>query len=123
MAFRPVRVSGLELHLARRGAAAQITVVGELDAHNSRSLELLGVEALEVPDLRVVVLDCSAVTHVSSDGLGALLELSRLADSLAVRFEVERPSRLLHRLLDLAGLHRLLSAGARPSGFADAGGG
>ena len=119
MARQPVRVPGLELLLVRHGAVAQITVVGELDAHNSRSLELLGVEALEVRDVRLVVLDCSAVSHVSSDGLGALLELSRLADALAVRFEVERPSRLLLRLLDLAGLHRLLSSGG-PRGLGGA---
>ena len=108
-ALAEVRVSGLTLRAERSGATVRIEVGGDLDPHNSRYLELVGHDALDRDGVRLLVLACTGVTFVGSNGLSALIELSRAADARAARLQIDRPSLVLRRLLDLAGLQRLLA--------------
>jgi anti-anti-sigma factor len=109
MAFAEVvRVPGLVLRPERSRRRARIVIAGELDAHSSRSLELLGAALLsEIDDGGALELDCAEVRHVASDGLAAILELARAADARSTSVEIVRPSRPVRRLLDLAGLQGL----------------
>ena len=108
-ALAEVQVSGLTLRAERSGATVRVEVGGDLDPHNSRYLELVGHDALDRDGVRLLVLACAGVTFVGSNGLSALIELSRAADARAARLQIDRPSLVLLRLLDLAGLQRLLA--------------
>lgn len=107
--------SGLGLRVDRTGSTVRVVAEGDLDAHSSRYLERVGVEALDQDGVDLLVLDGAAVTHVGSHGLATLIELSRVAHDQNARFHVENPSRVLSRLINLAGLNRLV-AGSRVAG-------
>jgi anti-anti-sigma factor len=103
-----LELAGLELRTERRGSTVVIGLGGELDAHNSRTLELLGMELLAGDGVTSLVIDGARVVHVGASGLAAILELRRLADERAVRLRVVHPSRVLGRLMRLAGLEQLV---------------
>lgn len=108
-----IRAPGLVLRAESCLGRARIVIQGELDAHSSRSLELLGAALLsEVAAGRALELDCAEVRHLGSDGLAAIMEVARAADAMARSCEIVRPSRQVRRLLELAGLQGL--CGRRP---------
>jgi len=105
-----IKGPGLDLRAARIERTVLISVNGELNARNSRLLELLGVEALAEDAVDRLVIDCLAVAHVGSHGLAALIELDRVASENSAFMRITRPNRVIRLLLDLAGLTRMVAA-------------
>ncbi|WP_326834848.1 STAS domain-containing protein [Amycolatopsis rhabdoformis] len=110
--------SGLHPHPAQLAAPATIrvhaiaeattvTVLGELDlAITDRLAEQLTAEIELRP--RALVLDLTAVTFCSSQGLGVLLSAHESAGAAGVPFAVVTEQRALLRPLQLLGLDRVL---------------
>lgn len=109
-----VQAPGLDLRVVRTGACVRVVVQGELDSHNSRHLEVVGLGALDLEGVDRLVLDCAGVTLAGSSGLGAVLELARAAASQATRLQVEQPSHVVLRILDLAGLGAMVAGPSTP---------
>lgn len=85
---------------------AVITVVGELDVASAPTLReafLTLLQREEVPD---VTLDASGVSFCDSSGLAVLLMGARRWTAEDRHLVLQRPSRPLSRILDLAGVRR-----------------
>lgn len=105
----------MDLRSERQAATTVIHIDGELDPHNSRSLELYAAEVLDEEGLEVLAVDCSGVTHLGSHGLAALVEVARVAADRSATVQIVRPSPVVVRLVELAGLHRLLASADPPA--------
>ncbi|GAA1318586.1 STAS domain-containing protein [Pseudonocardia xinjiangensis] len=66
----------LTLHASRRGSAAVVTVVGELDLQTARELMAVVDDTLQWPDLTALVIDLTGVGFLGSSGLGTLAEIA-----------------------------------------------
>ena len=85
---------------------AVITVAGELDVASAPALReafLTLLQREEVPDVTVEV---SGVSFCDSSGLAVLLMGARRWGAEEKRLVLQRPSRPLSRILDLAGVRR-----------------
>lgn len=83
------------LTTARVGAAAVVTVTGELDLHTARDLMTSVDEILAEPGLGGVVIDLSGVSFLGSSGLGTLAELASRAPASRRPDESPVPVRLV----------------------------
>jgi anti-sigma B factor antagonist len=66
----------MTLTARRIGAAAVVTVTGELDLMTARELMTTVDEMMRLPDVGGVVVDLTAVSFLGSSGLGTLAELA-----------------------------------------------
>jgi anti-anti-sigma factor len=83
------------------GDVATLVVEGELDQAGAGALAD-ALEAIGAAGVTHIAVDAAGVTFIDSRGLGVL---ERFADDLRVRrgwLRVERPSRVVSRLLDVA---------------------
>lgn len=88
----------MTLTTARVGAAAVVTVAGELDLHTSRELMAAVDDVLEWPDVTAMVIDLSAVSFIGSSGLGTLADLATRTTAARVSGETQ-PSQFSLRLV------------------------
>ena len=85
---------------------------GELDQHQAReglkSLE----ELLDAYLPRDLVLDLSALSFMDSSGIALMIRLSRRMKSTGGRMWIENPARQPKRVIDAAGIDRLIPVAA-----------
>ena len=90
----------LEISLERRGAAAVVTVRGEIDMVTSVQLrEALSSAMADTPT--AVAVDLAGVGFISSSGLRELLVSRDNAESLDIRFVLSAIPHAVRRVLDL----------------------
>ena len=82
--------------------------VGELDLAVADRFRAELEHYLAVGGVRTLVLNLSRVSFIDSSGLGVILGRYRYLRSLGGQVAIVRPSPPVNRLLELAGLHRLM---------------
>ncbi len=86
---------------------------GELDQHEARSA-LRGLEELLDEYLpRDLVLDLSGLSFMDSSGIALLIRVSRRVKETGGRMWIENPARQPRRVIDAAGIDRLIPVASR----------
>lgn len=86
-----------------------VRVSGELDlAARPIVTEQVTAAVAEEADIERVVIDLGGVKFCDSSGLGALLDIRRIAERLGAAIVLRSPSAGVARVLDIAGIDELL---------------
>jgi anti-sigma B factor antagonist len=86
-----------------------VRVSGELDlAARPIVTEQVTAAVAEEADIERVVIDLGGVKFCDSSGLGALLDIRRVAEGLGAAIVLRSPSAGVARVLDIAGIDELL---------------
>jgi anti-sigma B factor antagonist len=82
-----------------------VTIAGELDISSCDSLR----DALSkiVPDAQSLILDVAGLKFLDSTGLRCLLDIQQQLQSIGKSLVLRRPSLVLHRVLEVAGVDGL----------------
>ena len=91
----------------REGPHAIVEIAGELDLHESARFEEQVSAALT--DVATIELDASGLTFIDSAGLQALLAARDDARERGIHFRFTAVSEQVARVVEVAGLHDLLS--------------
>ncbi len=81
---------------------------GDIDHHSAQTIRARIDTRLFLARPRELVLDLSRVHFMDSAGLGLILGRFTKASELGVSFRVTNPNRHIQKILDLAGLERLI---------------
>jgi anti-anti-sigma factor len=102
--------AGLEIDIsADRPTSLTVRLSGELDlAARPAVVERVSTSLAEKSDVERVVIDLGRVRFCDSSGLGALLDIRRLAGRYGTELVLHSPSPSVARVLDIAGLDDLL---------------
>ena len=95
-------------HVSVDLGSAVVAVAGELDRQNAPHV-LDGLAALTSTEHRRWTVDATDVSFCDAAGLRALVTGHHLARRHGCELVVARPSRCVHRLIELVGLHRVLT--------------
>lgn len=87
----------------------EISISGEIDHHNARTLRGKIDEKIYLYRPKVVALDVSNVSFMDSSGLGLILGRFTLARELGGELKVVNPNKSVEKILDLAGTSRLIT--------------
>ena len=90
------------------GDSLVATVVGEVDHHNSKKIRGQIDERTALIRPRELVLDLSRVGFMDSSGLGLILGRFSTASDLGITFRVCDPTEQTRKILDLAGMERIV---------------
>jgi anti-anti-sigma factor len=105
--------SAFEAQCERRGEAAVVSVLGEVDLASAEKLRAV----LGVPEAQAatVVLDLRGVTFIDSSGLSVIVAEHQRAQAEQRRLVVAvEGAAMVERLFDLTGLHRTLTIVSDP---------
>ncbi len=105
--------------LRDRPEVVVVRVAGEIDlTTHERLLESLesAVKIADVEAVGSVIVDLSQTSFLDSTGIKALVEGYRAAEVAGVRYSATGASGLVHRVLEMTGVHALLSAGTDAAG-------
>lgn len=89
---------------------------GDIDHHSARAIRSRIDTKLFLTRPDELVLDLSRVNFMDSAGLGLILGRFTKASELGVGFRLSSPSRHIQKILDLAGMERLVPITAARSG-------
>jgi anti-sigma B factor antagonist len=92
----------LEIAEQTDGAARVVSVRGEVDIATAPMLDRVLHALLE--EHQRVVLDLSGVSFIDSTGIGVLVAAAQAADADGGGFAIREPSRMVLRVLELAGV-------------------
>lgn len=81
---------------------------GDIDHHNARNARQKIDAKLFIQRPSELVLDLSKVSFMDSSGLGLILGRYTKAMELGIPFKVINPNRQIKKILDLAGLERMV---------------
>ena len=98
----PITVNG-------RGGTVTITLSGEIDHHGARAMMLQLDEAIASRLPMRLTLDLSGVTFMDSSGIAVLLRAQRSVQNLGGSVIVCRVPRQAKRVMDAAGIGRLMT--------------
>ena len=90
------------------GGTLIIYLDGDIDHHNARSVRQKIDSKLFIQRPRELVLDLSKVSFMDSSGLGLILGRYTKSAELGILFRITNPNRQIKKILDLAGIHRLI---------------
>lgn len=96
------------VEVTRTATEAVVTVIGEIDVSTVSQMSA-AVESVLVDAPPRVVLDLKAVTFCDSQGLGALVALSRKARMVQSVLVLTNVGEFLIRVLDITGLRQALT--------------
>lgn len=83
-------------------------IIGDVDHHSAKAIrERIDAEIFEKKPV-LVLLDLSAVEFMDSSGLGLILGRYTLSTDLGAEFRIIKPSPSVSKILDLAGIERLM---------------
>ena len=83
-------------------------IIGDIDHHSAKSVrERIDSEIFEKKPI-LILLDLSAVEFMDSSGLGLILGRYNVASDLGAEFRIIKPSPSVSKILDLAGIKRLM---------------
>jgi anti-sigma B factor antagonist len=107
----------VEVH--RNGAAAVVSVRGELDLASGSELEA-ELDQLTGPDIQLVVIDLRGLDFMDSTGLSILVRAHQRLASEGCEMGLVRGSQQVQRLLDLTGVAERLRLVDAPEELLDA---
>lgn len=89
-----------------------LTALGEIDMTTGDEFrhELLAV--LAEPDLRRLLIDVGALTFMDSHAVAVLIRAHQTAEERGVGFAVTHTNRVIRSILEMLGVHTLLTADA-----------
>ncbi|MBE6598870.1 MAG: STAS domain-containing protein [Ruminococcaceae bacterium] len=90
------------------GGTLIIYLDGDIDHHNARAVRQRIDSKMFIGRPRELVLDLSRVAFMDSSGLGLILGRYTKAAELGISFRVVNPNRQIRKILDLAGMERLV---------------
>ena len=85
-----------------------IRLSGELDQHEARATSECIAELLDDYLPRDCVLDLSALSFMDSSGIAVIVKANRHIKTIGGRLWVENPARQVLRVIDAAGLDRMI---------------
>ena len=90
------------------GKALTVRILGDIDHHSARGVreKIDGVIFDKKP--LIVLLDLSCVDFMDSSGLGLILGRYTISKDMGAEFKIIKPSNNVRRILDLAGIERLM---------------
>ena len=91
-------------------SAGRLTIylAGELDQHEAQQTSMCIAELLDEFLPRDCVLDLSALSFMDSSGIAVIVKAERHSRSIGGRLWIENPTRQAQRVLDTAGLDRMI---------------
>ena len=96
------------LKTVTNGGTLIIFLDGDIDHHNARSVRQKIDSKIFIQRPAELVLDLSKVSFMDSSGLGLILGRYTKAAELGIKFKVTNPSKAIKKILDLAGIERLV---------------
>ncbi len=105
------------LKSAVRGRTLTVYLDGEIDHHSAREIRSRIDTKVFIQRPDELILDLSRVGFMDSSGLGLILGRYAKTAELGIRFKVVNPTPEVRRILDLAGVERLIrieTASPRP---------
>ncbi len=90
------------------GGTLIIYLDGDIDHHNARAVRQKIDSKLFIQRPRELILDLSKVSFMDSSGLGLILGRYTKSAELGILFRVANPNRQIKKILDLAGMERLI---------------
>ena len=102
------------MKLAATFAAGRLTVYlsGELDHHEAGGVIKTVQELVEEHMPRQCVLDMTGITFMDSSGIAVIINASRKMKTLGGRLCVENPPEQARKVLEAAGIDRLIAVGS-----------
>ena len=103
--WTPDHVSG------RSGGTSTVTLTGELDMACSPEIREMLLDEIGRPDVHRVIVDLTEVTFIDSSFISALVAGYHAAKAFGSEFVVANPMPRITKVLRVAGILDLLSAG------------
>ena len=94
----------MDLVVDRSEGAVRLAVSGELDLAHAHDLKAAGLQALDDPDCKALVLDLSGVAFIDSTGIGVLVDLKNAAEPRRTPLSLREPSRRVREVLELTAM-------------------
>ena len=103
------------MNIATAFSAGRLTVSlsGELDQHEAKSAMRSLDELLEEYLPRDLVLELSELSFMDSSGIALMIRLNRRIRDMGGRMWIENPTRQPKRVIDTAGIDRLIPVSVR----------
>ena len=98
-----------------KGEVLQAAIVGEIDHHGAAALREDIDDAIIAARPKIVELDLSTVDFMDSSGLGVIMGRKATADRFGAQFKLINPSARVARIIDLAGLGKVVTIEYRDS--------
>lgn len=85
-----------------------VKIIGDIDHHSAKTVrETVDHEFFDKKPV-LILLDLSAVEFMDSSGLGLILGRFTVANDLGAEFRIIKPAPSVSKILDLAGIERLM---------------
>ena len=98
----------MNIRSAFSGGRLTLWFSGELDHHEARCAVFSVEELLDEYLPKDCILDLSELSFMDSSGIAVIIKLSRRMKTLGGRMWIENPARQPMRVLDAAGIERLV---------------
>ena len=98
----------MEIHTSYEAGRLTIYLSGELDHHEARCAMHRIEELLDEYIPRDCALNLAGLSFMDSSGIAVIIRVSRRMTALGGRAGVEKPARQPQRVLDAAGIERLV---------------
>ncbi len=98
-----------EVRLLETDGSLTVYLDGDIDHHSAQNIRARIDTRLFLSRPRELVLDLSRVHFMDSAGLGLILGRLTKASELGVGFRLSNPNRSIQKILDLAGMERLVA--------------
>ncbi len=85
-----------------------IKIIGDIDHHSAQGVRERADSMIFDKRPRAVLLDLSAVEFMDSSGLGLILGRYTTSEEIGAEFKIIKPARSVQRILELAGIERLI---------------
>lgn len=101
------------VEIIKRNGSVTAVISGELDHCEAAGIRMQIDPELEHLMPTMLILDMSGVTFMDSSGIGLILGRQRVMESLGGGIAVKNPSPSVRRILQVAGLSRLILSGKK----------
>ena len=99
--------------MERTGSQLVLHICEELDHHTAGQISKVVDLQIEKGNVRTLISDFSGITFMDSSGIGLILGRQRVMESLGGGITVKNPSPSVRRILQVAGLSRLIISGKK----------
>ena len=99
--------------MERTGSQLVLHICEELDHHTAGQISKVVDLQIEKGNVRTLIFDFSGITFMDSSGIGLILGRQRVMESLGGGITVKNPSPSVRRILQVAGLSRLIISGKK----------
>lgn len=92
-----------------KGETLKLAILGEIDHHCAATLREDLDDAILAAMPRIIDLDLATVDFMDSSGLGVIMGRKATADRIGAEFRLVNPAARIARILDLAGLGKVVT--------------